>query len=53
MIILNKDNHTKHVNSREEAQKLVNEGYQVIKNKLGGPKIVKSEAKKKKKIFKK
>jgi|TARA_R100000458_G_C8096128_1_gene124773 hypothetical protein len=53
MIILNKDNHTKHVSSREEAQKLVNEGYQVIKNKLGGPKIVKSEAKKKKKIFKK
>jgi hypothetical protein len=54
MIILNKENHTKHVSSREEAQKLVDEGYEVIKNKIGGPKIVKSEPKKKmKKIFKK
>jgi len=54
MIILNKENHTKHVSTREEAQKLVDEGYQVLKNKLGGPKIVKSEPKKKlKKIFKK
>jgi hypothetical protein len=54
MIILNKENHTKHVSSREEAQKLVDEGYQILKNKLGGPKIVKSEPKKKmKKIFKK
>ena len=46
MIILNKENHTKHVSSREEAQKLVDEGYQILKNKLGGPKIVKSEPKK-------
>tara|TARA_R100001463_G_scaffold66729_1_gene120343 strand:- start:1536 stop:1700 length:165 start_codon:yes stop_codon:yes gene_type:complete len=54
MIILNKENHTKHVSTREEAQKLVDEGYHVIKNKFGGPKIVKSEPKKKlKKIFKK
>jgi hypothetical protein len=49
MIILRKDNHTVHVDSREKAQALVNDGYEVTKNKLGGPKIVKSEAKKKKK----
>ena len=54
MIILNKDNHTVHVDSREKAQALVNDGYEVTKNKFGGPKIVKSEPKKKmKKIFKK
>jgi hypothetical protein len=49
MIILRKDNHTVHVDSREKAQALVNDGYEVTKNKLGGPKFVKSEAKKKKK----
>jgi|TARA_R100000084_G_scaffold97637_2_gene51598 hypothetical protein len=55
MIILRKDNHTVHVATREEAQKLVNDGFEVMKNKLGGPKIVKSEPKKKKmkKMFKK
>ena len=53
MIILNKDNHTVHDDSREKAQELVNDGYVVMKNKFGGPKIVKSEAKKKKKMFKK
>jgi len=53
MIILRKENNTMHVDSREKAQELVNDGYEVVSNKLGGPKIVKSEAKKKKKIFKK
>ena len=49
MIILNKDNHTVHVDSREKAQELVNDGYVVTKNKFGGPKIVKSKANRKKK----
>ena len=53
MIILRKNKHTMHVSSRKEAQEYVNDGYEVVSNKLGGPKIVKSEAKKKKKIFKK
>lgn len=42
-----------HVKSRKKAQEYVNDGYTVVSNKLGGPRIVKSEAKKKKKIFKK
>ena len=42
-----------HVDSRKKAQEHVNNGYEVVSNKLGGPKIVKSEAKKKKKVVKK
>ena len=54
MIVLKKENHYCHSNSREEAQKLVNDGYEVVKNSFGGDKIVKQEAKKaepKKKMF--
>tara|TARA_R110000744_G_scaffold137110_2_gene247523 strand:+ start:4754 stop:4897 length:144 start_codon:yes stop_codon:yes gene_type:complete len=47
MIVLAKKNHTIVVDSRAKAQKLVDKGYQVIKNKLGGAKIVKSKSKKK------
>ena len=53
MIVLKKENHYCHSNSREEAQELVNDGYEVLKNSFGG-KIVKQEAKKaepKKKMF--
>tara|TARA_R100000234_G_scaffold15384_2_gene8403 strand:- start:2265 stop:2444 length:180 start_codon:yes stop_codon:yes gene_type:complete len=46
MIVLKKDNHYCHVNSREEAQTLVNDGFEVLQNKFGGDKIVKQEAKK-------
>ena len=46
MIVLKKENHYCHSNSREEAQKLVNDGYEVVKNSFGGDKIVKQEAKK-------
>ena len=46
MIVLRKENHYRHCHSREEAQKLVNDGYEVQKNKLGGPKIVKQIVKK-------
>ena len=56
MIELKKENHYCHSNSREEAQKLVNDGYEVVKNSFGGDKIVKQEAKKaepKKKMFSK
>ena len=49
MIVLKKDNHYCNVDSRERAQALVNEGYEVQKNKLGGPKIVKEVKKKAKK----
>ena len=34
MIILKKETHYCHVDSREKAQKLVNDGYEVIKNRL-------------------
>lgn len=54
MIILKKENHYCHSHSLEEAQKLVNEGYEVLKNSFGGDKIVKQEEKKaepKKKMF--
>jgi len=47
MIVLKKENHYCNTLSRDEAQKLVNEGYEVIKNKFGGPKIVKQKPKKK------
>ena len=53
MIILKKDNHYMTCNSKEDAQEKVNEGYEVLKNSLGG-KIVKQEVKKaapKKKMF--
>lgn len=46
MIVLRKENHYCHAHSREKAQELVNDGYEVIKNKLGGPKIVKEQPKK-------
>jgi len=49
MIILEKDNNKRIAMSREEAQKHVDKGYKVIKNKLGGDKIVASKPKKKKK----
>ena len=50
MIVLKKENHYCHSNSREEAQKLVNDGYEVVKNSFGGDKIVK-QAEPKKKMF--
>ena len=46
MIVLKKDNHYEHTNSRDKAQEMVNNGYEVVKNSFGGPKIVKQEAKK-------
>ena len=46
MIVLKKENHYCHSNSREEAQRLLNDGYEVVKNSFGGEKIVKQEAKK-------
>ncbi len=49
MIILEKDNNKRIAMSREEAQKHVDNGYKVIKNKLGGDKITASKPKKKKK----
>tara|TARA_R100001510_G_C7638448_1_gene196292 strand:- start:114 stop:290 length:177 start_codon:yes stop_codon:yes gene_type:complete len=45
MIVLKKDNHYCHVNSREEAQTLVNDGFEVLQNKFGGDTIVKQEKK--------
>ena len=56
MIILKKDNHYEHTNSRAKAQEMVNDGFEVIKNGFGGAKLVKQEAKKaepKKKMKKK
>ena len=56
MIILRKKNHFKNAYSIEEAQELVNDGYQVISNKLGRQKLVpqkKSEPKEKKVMKKK
>lgn len=52
MIILKKENHYRTSQSLEEAQKLVNDGYEVLKNSFGG-KIVKQEPKAapKKKMF--
>ena len=41
MIILKKENNYCHVDSRDKAQKLVNDGYEVISNKFGGPRIIK------------
>ncbi len=49
MLVLTKENHYCNVDSREKAQALVNDGYEVQKNKLGGPKIVKEVKKKAKK----
>lgn len=45
MIVLKKDNHYEHTDSREIAQAKVNDGFEVIKNSFGGPKIVKQAAK--------
>ena len=57
MIVLRKGNHYEHTDSREKAQEKVNDGFAVVKNSFGGPKIVKQEAKKeeepKKKLFSK
>ena len=50
MIILRKKNHYEHTTSRDKAQEMVNNGYEVIKNSFGGPKIVK-QAEPKKKMF--
>tara|TARA_R100000655_G_scaffold25978_1_gene53518 strand:- start:913 stop:1068 length:156 start_codon:yes stop_codon:yes gene_type:complete len=49
MIILEKDNNKKIAFTVEDAQKEVDNGYKVIKNKLGGDKIVASKPKKKRK----
>ena len=49
MIILEKENNKRIAMSRKEAQKYVNDGYVVIKNKLGGRKITPSKPRKKKK----
>ena len=46
MIVLKKANHYMHTDTVEKAQELVNDGYEVLKNKFGGPKIVKEEIKK-------
>ena len=46
MIVLKKENHYTHTDSVEKAQELVNDGYEVLKNKFGGKKIVKQEVKK-------
>ena len=46
MIVRKKENHYCQSHWREEAQKLVNDGYEVVKNSFGGDKIVKQEAKK-------
>ena len=51
MIILKKDNHYEHTESREVAQAKVNDGFEVLKDKSGGPKIVKQAAAPKKKMF--
>ena len=46
MIILKKENHYEHTTDREKAQELVNDGFEVLKDKSGGPRIVKQEVKK-------
>ena len=57
MIVLRKGNHYEHTESREVAQAKVNDGFEVVKNSHGGPKIVKQEvepkAAPKKKMFSK
>ena len=45
MIVLRKENHYMHTDSLEKAQEMVNDGYEVLKNKFGG-KLVKQEVKK-------
>jgi len=44
MIVLRKGNHYEHTDSRDTAQAKVNDGFEVVKNSYGGPKIVKQEA---------
>ena len=51
MIILKKENHYEHTDSREVAQAKVNDGFEVLKDNSGGPKIVKQQAAPKKKMF--
>ena len=51
MIVLKKGNHYEHTDSREVAQAKVNDGFEVVKNSHGGPKIVKQQAAPKKKMF--
>ena len=53
MIVLKKGNHYEHTDSREVAQAKVNDGFEVIKNSFGGPRIVKQQAEPKKKMFSK
>ena len=57
MIVLKKGNHYEHTDSRDTAQAKVNDGFEVIKNSYGGPKIVKQaaepKAEPKKKMFSK
>tara|TARA_R110002012_G_scaffold303342_1_gene505067 strand:+ start:1328 stop:1504 length:177 start_codon:yes stop_codon:yes gene_type:complete len=55
MIVLKKDNHYMHTESLEVAQAKVNDGYEILKNKFPGVKIVKQEpkAEPKKKMFSK
>ena len=45
MIVLKKDNHYMHTESLEVAQEKVNDGYEILKNKFPGVKIVKQESK--------
>jgi len=47
MYILKKEKHYCHCANREQAQTLVNDGYEVVKTKIPGAKIVKQEPKKK------
>ena len=49
MVILKKGNDYRTAMTREEAQKWVNKDWEVIKNKLGGDKLVKAKSKKKSK----
>ena len=53
MIVLKKGNHYEHTDSREVAQAKVNDGFEVLKDNSGGPKIVKQQAEPKKKMFSK
>jgi hypothetical protein len=46
MVILKKDNHYEHTYELDKAQAMVNDGFEVIKNGFGGPKLVKQALKK-------
>lgn len=53
MIILRKDNHYKNAHSYEEAQALVDDGYDIIKNKTGFNQMAEQQIEKKSKPKKK